>query len=317
MSEQSEHLLLPFTAMSFDRYGSDVLASGGSPHHRTRPTAAELPVSPGLVVEDVTTGWVGAAIRVEKSGGVHLVELEDRHGRTRSFPLGPGFLVDGKPVILTRPTRTAAAADPGGAQAAARGAQPGTRSTARSASGSVYVHGARARVARGSRIWVEGKHDAELVQKVWGHDLRIEGVVVEMLDGVDNLVERVQEFGPSTDQKLGILVDHLVPGTKEWRLAEQVMRLPEAKDTVLILGHPYVDVWQAVKPERVGLEAWPHVPKGTDIKVGSLAALGWPRSSQADIAEGWQRILGQVRSYADVEPTLSGRIEELIDWVTT
>ena len=37
---------------------------------------------------------------------------------------------------------------------------------------------------------------------------------------------------------------------------------------------------------------------------------------QIDIAEGWKRILATVRSYADVEPTLSGRIEELIDWVT-
>ena len=34
---------------------------------------------------------------------------------------------------------------------------------------------------------MEGKHDAELVEKVWGHDLRIEGVVVEPLHGVDDL----------------------------------------------------------------------------------------------------------------------------------
>ena len=30
----------------------------------------------------------------------------------------------------------------------------------------------RARVARASRIFVEGRHDAELVEKVWGDDLR-------------------------------------------------------------------------------------------------------------------------------------------------
>ena len=154
------------------------------------------------------------------------------------------------------------------------------------------------------------------MEKVWGHDLRIEGVVVEMLDGADNLVERVQAFDPGPGHKLGILVDHLVPGSKETRIAEQIMRLPGAREHVLILGHPYVDVWQAVKPARVGLEAWPHIPKGTDIKVGSLRALGLPADTQAAIAEGWQKILGRVRSYADVEPTLSGRIEELIDWVT-
>ena len=40
------------------------------------------------------------------------------------------------------------------------------------------------------------------------------------------------------------------------------------------------------------------------------------QADQADIAQGWQRILATVRSYADVEPSLSGRIEELIDFVT-
>ncbi|MFC0674195.1 DUF3097 domain-containing protein [Brachybacterium hainanense] len=280
-----------------DRYGSDVLGTTAA-HHRRRPVARDVPVARGLVVEEAGTGFTGAVTRLEKIAGEICVELEDRRGIVRSFPLGPGFMIDGKPVRLVRP-----------APAAQRAPQ-------RSASGSVYVEGARARTARASRIWVEGKHDAELVQKVWGHDLRIEGVVVEMLDGADNLAERVADFAPGPRRRLGILVDHLVPGSKETRIAQQVMRMRGAQGNVLILGHPYVDVWQAVKPARVGLEAWPHVPKGTDIKVGSLAALGWPRASQIDIAEGWQRILATVRSYADVEPTLSGRIEELIDWVT-
>ncbi len=282
-----------------DRYGRDVLASGAPDLHRRRPAATEVPARRDLVVEDAATGWTGAITRVEKTAGGVLVELEDARGRTRSFPLGPGFMIDGRPVVLTRPQRRPAASGP-----------------LRSASGSVYVEGARARTARASRIWVEGKHDAELVQKVWGHDLRVEGVVVEMLDGADNLPERVEAFGPGPGRRLGVLVDHLVAGSKETRLAEQVMRLPGARGNVLILGHPYVDVWQAVRPARVGLEAWPHVPRGTDIKVGTLRALGWPCSDQIDIAEGWKRILATVRSYADVEPTLSGRIEELIDWVT-
>ena len=42
-------------------------------------------------------------------------------------------------------------------------------------------------MARASRILVEGVHDAELVEKVWGDDLRVEGVVVERLDGMDHL----------------------------------------------------------------------------------------------------------------------------------
>ncbi|MCT2295572.1 DUF3097 domain-containing protein [Brachybacterium muris] len=282
-----------------DRYGRDVLSSAPPSHHRRRPVAREVLAQRDLVVEDAATGFTGAITRVEKAGGVHVVELEDGRGRRRGFPLGAGFMIDGKPVVLTLPQRRA---EPSGPK--------------RSASGSVYVEGAKARTARASRIWVEGKHDAELVQKVWGHDLRIEGVVVEMLDGADNLVERVQDFAPGPGRRLGVLVDHLVPGSKESRIAEQVMRLPGARGNVAVLGHPYVDVWQAVRPARVGLKAWPHVPRGTDIKVGTLAALGWPHRDQADIAEGWQRILATVRSYADVEPTLSGRIEELIDWVT-
>jgi hypothetical protein len=257
------------------------------------------------VVEEAGTGFTGAVTRVEKTAGSLVVELEDRHGRRRTFPLGPGFMIDGRPVELVRPS-----ARPGGASDS-RGPE-----RKRSASGSVYVEGARARTARASRIWVEGKHDAELVQKVWGHDLRIEGVVVEMLDGADNLAERVADFSPGPTRRLGVLVDHLVKGSKETRIAEEAMRVPGARGNVLVLGHPYVDVWQAVRPARVGLEEWPHIPRGTDIKIGSLAALGWPHEDHVDVAQGWQRILSTVRSYADVEPSLSGRIEELIDWVT-
>lgn len=294
--------LVGSVTVTHDRYGNDVLSGSAAPrHHRTRPTSRDVPATPGLVVEDAQTGWVGAVIRVEKSGGLQVLELEDRRGARRSFPLGPGFLIDGAPVRLTAPVS----------------APPASPERLRSASGSVYVAGQRASVARGSRIWVEGKHDAELVEKVWGHDLRIEGVVVEMLDGADNLAERVRGFQPGPGQRLGILLDHLVPGSKETRIANEVMALPGIGHHVLILGHPYVDVWQAVKPARVGLTGWPHVPRGTDIKVGSLRALGLPAASQADIAEGWQKILARVRSYADVEPTLSGRIEELIDFVTT
>ncbi|RHA44143.1 DUF3097 family protein, partial [Cellulomonas rhizosphaerae] len=136
--------------MNDDRYGSDVLGAGSAAtHHRPARTSRPQPADRGLVVEEVTTGWVGAVTRVEKSGGQHVVVLEDRRGRTRTFPLGPGFWVDGEPVLLTAPVRQTAPAAP-----------------TRTASGSVAVHDARARVARASRIWVEGKHDAELVEKV-------------------------------------------------------------------------------------------------------------------------------------------------------
>ena len=187
--------------------------------------------------------------------------------------------------------------------------------SSRTASGSRAVAGQRARVARGSRIWVEGKHDAELVEKVWGDDLRVEGVVVELLDGVDNLADALADFGPTPQHRVGVLVDHLVPGSKEQRIADAALRAVPA-GTVLVLGHPYVDVWQAVKPARVGLDAWPVIERGTEWKRGILRELGWPAASQADVARAWQRILGTVRTYADLEPSLLGRVEELIDFVT-
>ena len=57
----------------------------------------------------------------------------------------------------------------------------------RTASGSIAAPQQRAKVAKASRIYVEGKHDAELVEKIWGDDLRDVGVVVEYLEGVDDL----------------------------------------------------------------------------------------------------------------------------------
>ena len=286
--------------MSHDRYGTDVLTSGSAGAHRPRrPVSTPVAAEPGLVVEEVTSGWVGAVVRVEKTGGMHVVVLEDRRGATRSFPLGPGFWVDGAPVVLTPPAaRTSPPAGP-----------------ARTASGSRAVPGARARVARGSRIWVEGRHDAELVEKVWGDDLRIEGVVVEPLHGVNDLAGAVRDFAPERGRRLGVLVDHLVAGSKESRIAADAVRAAPA-GTVKVLGHPYVDVWQAVRPQRLGLAAWPTIERGTEWKLGILRELGWPADDQADVARAWQRILGSVRSYADLEPSLLGRVEELIDFVT-
>lgn len=272
-----------------DRYGPDVLASARSAAGaRVVPTRdADL----GLVVELADGGWVGAVTRVEKQ----TVELEDRHGRRRVFPLDAGFLVDGAPVRLRAPS----AAPP----------RPGEL---RTASGSVAPASSgetRARVARAHRIFVEGRHDAELVEKVWGADLRVEGVVVEYLDGIDHLAEVLREVQPGPERRIGVLVDHLVPGSKESRIAAQV-----TSPHVLVVGHPFVDVWQGVKPARVGLDAWPVIPRSTEWKHGICVALGWPHADQADIAAAWQRILGSVRDYRDLEPALLGRVEQLIDF---
>jgi hypothetical protein len=178
------------------------------------------------------------------------------------------------------------------------------------------VQGHRAQIAKASRIWVEGKHDAELVEKVWGDDLRVEGIVVEPLHGVDDLKSAIADFNPGPGRRLGILVDHLVPGSKESRIAAEAMTVPGAAGNVLIVGHPYVDVWQAIRPKVLGIEAWPAVPRGIDWKTGILSAFGWPHETAEDVGLGWQRLLGAVRSYADLEASLLGRVEEVIDFLT-
>lgn len=273
-----------------DRYGTDVLARGWRDAGRTAP--ARVAASADLVVEVAGDGYVGAVTRID---GMN-VELEDRFGKRRLFPLGGGFLVDGKPVVLTAPA------------AAAKG-------RTRTASGSFAAEDQRARTARASRIFVEGKHDAELVEKVWGADLRAEGVVVEFLEGVDLLEEKLDAEPPTAERRYGVLVDHLVPNSKESRIAEKIARGRHGAH-VRIVGHPFVDVWQCVTPRALGIAAWPEVPRGIEWKVGVCRALGWPAEEQADTARAWQHILSKVTTFRDLEPALLGRVEELIDFVT-
>jgi Protein of unknown function (DUF3097) len=281
--------------------------------------STEVEAVVGDVVEEVDTGFCGAITRIERTAAGYTVTLEDRVGKLRVFPLGPGFLVDGEPVNLIRP-RPGGSSGSNGSGASGRpgdfpGGSPDRPGRRRTASGSFAVDGLRARVAREARIYVEGKHDAELVERVWGDDLRIEGVVVELLDGIDYLPGIIDEFQPDPVRRLGVLVDHLVPGSKETRLAQQVQL--DREDCVLVLGHPYVDIWQAVKPASVGIEAWPHVPRNEEWKAGVCERLrrkdpDWPLDSRA----AWRRILSRVNGYQDLEPTLLGRVEALIDFVT-
>jgi hypothetical protein len=273
-----------------DRYGPDVLSSDPGPR-RQLPT---VEAQPGLVVECASSGWCGAVVGWDKGANGLAVVLEDRHGSRRPFALLPaGFLVEGQTVNLIRPV-----------------VRPRVAQPARTASGSVTAPTRRARVAKGSRIWVEGIQDAELVEKVWGADLRDQAIAVEQLGGIDELLDRLTEFGPDADHRVGVLVDHLVPGTKETRIAEAVMGVYGGD--VLVLGHPYVDVWQAVRPSVVGLREWPSIPKGESWKEGVCSVACWPPDTRA----AWRRILGAVSTYTDLETSLIARVEELIDFVT-
>ncbi len=263
----------------------DVLEEWEEERRAARAPAPTCPAVPGLVVEHRGSRFVG----VVRACDAASVTLRDRTGRERLFRLDPGaFLVEGRPVTLVRPP------------AALRPATP-----ARTASGSVAVAHAP-RVARAGRLVVEGRHDAELLEQVWGDDLRHEGVVVEVLDGADHLPGAVARFGPAPGRRLGVLLDHLVPGSKEARLAAGV-----AGPHVLVRGTPYIDVWQAVRPHVLGLARWPEIPRGTDWKTGICRALGEPDPSRL-----WLRIRAGVKTYADLEPALVGAVEELIDFVT-
>lgn len=272
-------------------YSDDVLAHDP----RRRRTVRQVPAELDLVVETADGRFCGAVVATGRSviAGEQrdTVTLADRFDRQRVFPLLPAsFLLEGELVTLVRP-----------ALQPARAAKPG-----RTASGSVAVAGVKAQVAKASRIWVEGVHDAALLERIWGEDLRIEGIVVEPLDGIDGLVAAVADFRPGPSRRLGVLVDHLVPGSKETRIVSGV-RSPH----VLVNGHPYIDIWQAVKPTALGIGAWPVIPRGIEWKLGVASALG-----VSDARELWRRVLASVDSYADVEVPLLRAVEELIDFVT-
>jgi hypothetical protein len=255
-------------------------------------TAAQYPhraAVPGLRVLHRASGFTGELVALEDDE----VVLRGHTGLERRFRNLPGtFAVDGTPTHLV----TAVATAPDGPRVSGR----------RTASGSRAVVGAKARVALGSRIWVEGLHDAELVERVWGDDLRVEGVVVERLDGADHLEDEVRTFDPGPGRRLGVLLDHLVAGSKERRLADAV-RHPH----VLVTGTPYVDVWQAVRPRALGIEAWPVVPKGQDWKTGVCRVLGVDEPRVM-----WRRILGTVHDWKQLEQPFVAAVEQLIDFVT-
>ena len=249
-----------------DRWsGGDILAT---PEAQGYP---EIEVSSHTRLTDPKSRFAGTATEFVPGERVVLV---DGSGQARSFAAHDGALLHNGIRVALR--------------------EPGTapkRPVRFTASGSIDTGTSRARVARASRIWVEGIHDAELIEKIWGADLREAAVVVEPLHGADDLAGAVAAFRPGPNSKLGVLLDHLVEGTKESRIAMSV-----ADPHVLILGHPYVDIWQAIKPETIRIEAWPVVPMEIPWKEGVIAALGL----DIDPVHFWGKVLESVSSSRDV-----------------
>jgi hypothetical protein len=246
-----------------------------------------LEVRDGMTLTHTGSRFTGTVAEFSQGGQVVLL---DKWGDRQSFKaLDGAFMHNGVRVAMREP-----AAAP----------QATRRFTA---SGSIEADKSRARVARASRIWVEGLHDAELIEKIWGDDLRGAAIVVEPLHGADGLAAAVGQFRPETDRRLGILLDHLVEGSKETRIAQSVLQTD-----VLILGHPYVDIWQAIKPGTFGIAEWPEVPRGQPWKEGVIVGLGL----NIDSGRFWTKVLDSVSSYKDIETPLVNAVEQLIDFVT-
>ena len=267
-----------------------------------------IDATPGIKLLHRSSGFIGTLLRLDPKE----VILRTPTGAERRFKNIPGaFSHGGNAVRLSPVVVEAINSGPNsgpnlGTSAESPDLRGGRIENSTTASGSRSVAGAKARTARSSRILVEGIHDAELIERVWGDDLRLEGIVVERLDGIDDLAAVVSDFSPGKTRRLGILVDHLVPGSKESRIAAEIVN-----PYVLITGTPYVDVWEAVRPSSVGITSWPQIPKGVSWKEGICSALGEP-----DPREMWRRILGSVKGWSDLEQTLVLAVETLIDFVT-
>ena len=265
--------------MRFDAT-DDILA------RRARAPAPTVHACAGQWVEHRGSGFVGVVVEVERRG----VTLRDDSGLVRWFPFEDrGFLMIESGVVATL-----AAPPPPSAQ--------GPRMTP---SGAVSTAPQPARIARADRLLVEGTHDAELIEKIWGDDLRPDGIVVEPIHGADNLAEELRRRRPGPHARIGVLLDHLVPGSKESRIAEAV-RGP----WVAVQGHDYVDVWQAIRPHVLRLDAWPTIPRGQPWKQGICEALG-----NQDPAHLWRQMLAAVTTYRDLEPSMVGAVERLLDFL--
>ncbi len=258
-----------------------------APRHE-KPVYPPVAAKMGVVVEHRGSGRVGAILSFKPQ----QVVIRDRHGRDHTLVPRPGaFMIDGKPITLRQPTVHETPAEP-----------------SFTASGSVDLGATPARMARASRIWVEGIHDAELIEKVWGDDLRVEGVVVEQLEGADDLADRVARFQARPGRRLAVLLDHLVEGSKETRIASAI-----SHPDVLVVGHPYVDVWQTIRPEVAGIEHWPEIPMGQDWKLGVMKHFG----ATGEPGIFWKKLLGRVSTFKDLEIPMVGAVEQMIDFVTS
>ena len=264
-----------------DRWAeSDILAEFNKREYRV------LEVRVGMTLTHTGSRFTGTVAEFTQGGDIVLT---DKWGEEQTFPAHDGaFMHNGSRVSMRDP-------------AASPRAEP--RFTA---SGSIDAGESRARIARASRIWVEGIHDAELIEKIWGDDLRDAAVVVEPLHGADDLERAVAGFAPSSTRRLGVLLDHLVDGSKESRIARRCPDVSHLRPPVR--RHLGSHQTRDDRHRRVA-----GCSSRRSVEGGRSESLG------LDMASGsfWAEVLDAVSSYRDVETPLVNAVEQLIDFVTS
>ena len=207
--------------------------------------------------------------------------------------LPAAFLLDGRPVTLVRP----AARRP-----AARG--PG----ARTASGSFAVAGAPARVARASRIWVEGVHDAALRRTDLGRRPARRG-------RRGRTARRHRRPGRARARRSARPASggSACSSTTSWPAARRRASSPSVPRTPTRARHrpPLRRRLAGGEADRARHRRVADGAARHRLEDGICAALG-----VSDPREMWRRVLAGVDSYADVEVPLLRAVEELIDFVT-
>ena len=253
----------------------------------SRGTSPNSPATTDVVAEDPLSGFCGAVVACTSTA----VTLEDRAGRRRLFPLTSGaFLVDGRQVTLVRPRPAAA-----GTGAVRVRLQGGDGCAGQDGQGGADL-GRRASMMR---PWWNGSGGTTCGSRASSSSRST---------GWTTCRRPWPRSGPGDGRRLGVLVDHLVPRSKESRIADAV--LAAHRDTVLITGHPTSTSGRRCGRRRSGIAAWPDVPRGIDWKTGVCAALGMP-----DTRQMWGRVNGAVRSYRDLDTPLITAVERLIDFV--
>ena len=112
----------------------------------------------------------------------------------------------------------------------------------------------------------------------------------------------VDEFAPAPRRTLADPGRPPGPG-----IQGDAARRRRGRPHVLVVGHPFVDIWQCVRPKAMGIEAWPEVPRGEDWKAGICGR--WVGESRRRLA----RVISAVDSFADLEPQLVGAVETALD----